>query len=99
MSETLEMQEIPQNSEQNSEYINISIQTMYFVIRFEYWSKYDNLNDMIIFVRDCISPQVFCHCRLSPSHLLRCRVELRLKLTGIDRMLIFFPVIIKPNFP
>ena len=25
MSETLEMQEIPQNSEQNSEYINISI--------------------------------------------------------------------------
>ena len=23
---------------------------MYFVIRFEYWSKYDNLNDMIIFV-------------------------------------------------
>ena len=43
---------------------------MYFVIRFEYWSKYDNLNDMIIFVRDCISPQVFCHCRQFPSHLI-----------------------------
>ena len=49
---------------------------MYFVIRFEYWSKYDNLNDMVIFVRDCISSKVFCHCRLFLSHLLRYRVEL-----------------------
>ena len=44
-------------------FVFLIISLLYIVIRFEYWSKYNNLNDMIIFVRDCISPQVFCHCR------------------------------------
>ena len=41
-------------------------------------------------IRDCKSPQVFCHYRLFPSHLLRYHAELRLKQTGEGRMLIFF---------
>ena len=31
-------------------------------------SKYDNLNFLMITVRDCKSPRVFCYCRLFPSH-------------------------------
>ena len=48
-----------------------NINFVYFVIRFEIslnysTTKYDSLNFLMITVRDCKSPQVFCHYRLFP---------------------------------